>query len=74
MEHLQKLKARFHPKRVDDLTEAAKKYIGIECIWFAAWMIEAEDNSQYLGQYAMAPYDVLLPGLTWVPECDLESL
>lgn len=27
MEHLQKLKARFHPKRVDDLTEAAKKYM-----------------------------------------------
>jgi len=74
------VRARFSPKRIDDLIDGVIDWIGFEATWQALWIIE---EGPYKGQWAMGvePKEatrlleegLILP-FAWVPECDLERL
>lgn len=69
--------ATFNPLRTDDLREHAKAWVGVRTKWCAAWLIDAKDSSQYVGQMAMIPHEITsegLPPLGWVPFCDLTDV
>ena len=65
--------AVFRPIRIDDLKPGVSDFIGHRGKWQASWMIDEEDGGNYVGQWAMTPYDFHAV-FVWVPECDLELI
>ena len=68
------VRATFQPKRRDNLQAHAVPWIGVRMRWCAAWLIEAEDGGDYVGDFAMMPLDPPPPSLKpigWAPLCDL---
>ena len=66
----------FAPLRMDTLKPEVLPYVGRFMEWWAMWIIEVDDNSDYAGQWAMgltgaACYDA---PFSWTPEEDLEPV
>ena len=75
IEHLQHLRARFEPKRLDTLRPEARPFVGQTFKWMASWKITEEDGGPYVGQWAFTlSYSSVNEGqqnFGWVPEEDL---
>jgi hypothetical protein len=77
-------RARFEPKRRDDLKPGIERWIGYEGEWQRLWSIEEEDGGSYVGDWAVGPSadeqersdseNIPLYPYIWVPECDLVKL
>ena len=73
-EHLQHVRARFEPKRMETLRPEARPFIGRTFEWMASWKITEEDGGPYVGQWAFTlSYSPENEGLNfgWAPEEDL---
>jgi hypothetical protein len=64
------VRARFEPKRTDDLRPGVAEFIGQTTEWEAYWIIE---DGPYAGQWAMVPRGKAWAsrGWAWVPSGDL---
>jgi len=62
------IRARFEPKRRDNLRPAAVASIGLETTWRAMYVM---DEGEYEGQMAFITQDPAINVGGWVPECDL---
>ena len=68
--HFQAYLARFMPRRRDDLRPGVAEYIGRCGLFRTGWLITAEDETPYTGEWAM-----LTPEgwpCAWVPLLDLQ--
>jgi len=68
--------ATFQPKRTDDLKPGVVAYFGHRGRWQVAWRITEEDGGSYVGQWALAPWDVdeRFGWLGWAPEEDFRDI
>lgn len=60
----------FMPQRTDDLRDEVRPWVGVQCRWRAAWIIE---SGQFAGDIAMQclEFSPGQPPLGWVPLRDL---
>jgi len=73
MKQFDTVTAYFEPQKPDTLREAAKPFIGQLLSFEVMWLIDAEDNEDYAGQWAMRAMDEngrTLP-FGWCPEEDI---
>ena len=65
------VEARLTPLRTDDLVPAAASLVGTVRQYVASWIVD--DDFPYAGQWRMELMD-RVPGVRWVPECDLSEI
>jgi hypothetical protein len=77
VQQFEKVKARFEPRRVDDLRPGTKEFMGPVLEWETSWRITPEDGGDYVGEWAMSLTTRCLyslpvhPPFAWVPSGDL---
>lgn len=67
------MRARFQPKRTDNLKPEAVAVVGHILDWEYGWTITERDGGPYVGQTAWLPTDRRLR-LGWAPDEDLERI